>query len=196
MKIFNRSKRNGKEPGEDANFLREMASSSEGARILCCIQCGTCSASCPVFEAMDFPPRLIFSMIREGNKQQVLTCVTPWICASCYKCTVNCPAKIKITEVMCRLKRMCIREQIVTTKTDTGRFYAIFMQQVQKFGRTHELGLMLRYMLFHHPLKLLQQVPYGIRMMLAGSLSLFPDRIKNVKVFHSINDHAMMLERA
>ncbi len=179
---------------EDTGFVRDIVSSSEGARILSCIQCGTCSASCPVFEAMDHPPRQIFAMIREGMKHRVLSSTTPWICASCYKCTVNCPAKIKITEVMYRLKRMCIKEQIVAKKTDASRFYSIFLRQVIKSGRTYELGLMVKYMLFHHPLALLQQIPHGINMMASGSLSLFPGRIKNAKTFHQITHQAMMLD--
>ena len=180
---------------EDFGFMRDIISSREGARILACIQCGTCSASCPVFHVMDYPPRQIFAMIREGKKQNVLLSVTPWICASCYKCTVNCPAQIKITEVMYRLKRICIEEQIVTKKTDTSRFYCIFFNQVRKYGRTHELGLMLKYMLFHHPFKLLQQVPRGVRMMISGSLPLFPHRIKNAKAFQHISDHALKLDK-
>lgn len=163
--------------------------------MLSCIQCGTCSASCPLFEAMDYPPRQIFALIREGMKDRVLRSITPWICASCYKCTVNCPAKINITEVMYRLKRMCIEEQILTNKTDTSRFYSIFLNQVRKSGRTYELGLMFKYMIFHHPLKLLQQMPNGISMMISGSLSLFPHRIRNAKVFHKITDHALMLDK-
>jgi quinone-modifying oxidoreductase subunit QmoC len=195
MKIFDRNEQNRNGPGEDTGFLRDIVSSSEGARILCCIQCGTCSASCPVFEIMDYPPRRIFSMIREGKKQQVLTSITPWICASCYKCTVNCPAKINITEIMYRLKRMCIKDQVVTKKTDTSRFYSIFIHQVRKFGRSHELGLMLKYMLFHHPLKLLQQAPNGVRMMFSGSLSFYPDRIRDARTFHTINEHALKLDK-
>ena len=180
---------------EDSGFLREIVSSREGARILSCIQCGTCSATCPLFDVMDYPPRQIFAMIREDMKHKVLMSVTPWICASCYKCTVNCPAEINITEVMYRLKRMCIEEQIVTEKTDASRFYSIFINQVKKIGRTYELGLMLKYMLFHHPLRLLQQVPHGLRMMISGSLSLFPHRIKNAKAFNNICDHSLKLDK-
>jgi heterodisulfide reductase subunit C len=191
----NHSRLNEKWLYEDSGFMRKIVYSSEGSRILSCIQCGTCSASCPVYEVMDYPPRQIFSMIREGMKHRVLLSITPWICASCYKCTVNCPAKINITEVMYRLKRMCIKEQIVSKKTDASRFYSIFLNQVRKSGRTYELGLMFKYMMFHHPLKLLQQVPHGISMMISGSLSLFPEHIKNAKVFHRITDHALMLEK-
>jgi quinone-modifying oxidoreductase subunit QmoC len=181
---------------EDTGFTRDIVSSQEGARVLYCIQCGTCSASCPLFEAMDYPPRQIFALIREGMKDRVLRSITPWICASCYKCTVNCPAKINITEVMYRLKRVCIEEQIATNRTDASRFYSIFLNQVRKSGRTYELGLMFNYMIFHHPLKLLQQMPHGIRMIISGSLSLFPRRIRTAKVFNKITDHALMLDKA
>jgi quinone-modifying oxidoreductase subunit QmoC len=191
----NRSSPNTKCLYEDTGFTRDIVSSREGARVLSCIQCGTCSASCPLFEAMDYPPRQIFALIREGMKDRVLRSITPWICASCYKCTVNCPAKINITEVMYRLKRMCIEEQILTNRTDTSRFYSIFLNQVKKSGRTYELGLMFKYMIFRHPLKLLQQMPHGISMMISGSLSLFPHRIRNAKVFHKITDHALMLDK-
>jgi len=50
----NNSRLNANRIHEDSGFLREIVSSSEGARILSCIQCGTCSASCPVYEVMDF----------------------------------------------------------------------------------------------------------------------------------------------
>ena len=192
----NRSSPNTEYLSEDTGFTRDIVSSHEGARVLYCIQCGTCSASCPLFEAMDYPPRQIFALIREGMKDRVLRSITPWICASCYKCTVNCPAKINITEVMYRLKRVCIEEQIVTNRTDASRFYSIFLNQVRKSGRTYELGLMFNYMIFHHPLKLLQQMPHGIRMMISGSLSLFPHRIRNAKVFNKITDHALILDKA
>ncbi|UCG27524.1 MAG: 4Fe-4S dicluster domain-containing protein [Bacteroidales bacterium] len=188
-------RRNTERAYEDSGFIRDIISSREGARVLSCIQCGTCSASCPVFEVMDYPPRKIFAMIREGMKDKVLLSVTPWICASCYRCTVNCPAQIKITEVMYELKRICLKEQVISERTDANRFYSIFLNQIIKYGRSHELGLMIKFMMLHHPVNLLQQVPRGVRMMLSGSLSLFPHRIKNAKTLQKITDHALKLQK-
>lgn len=188
-------RRNTERAYEDSGFIRDIISSREGARVLSCIQCGTCSASCPVFEVMDYPPRKIFAMIREGMKDKVLLSVTPWICASCYRCTVNCPAQIKITEVMYELKRICLKEQVISERTDANRFYSIFLNQIIKYGRSHELGLMIKFMMLHHPVNLLQQVPRGVRMMLSGSLSLFPHRIKNAKTFQKITDQALKLQK-
>jgi len=176
------------------DFTKEILSSDEGHKILNCVQCGACSGSCPVFKAMDCPPRRIFAMIREGMRDEVLLSLTPWICASCYKCTVNCPAQISITDVMYRLKRMCLEEQLITMKSDASRFYLIFLDQVKKYGRSYELGLMLRYMVFHHPGKLIRQVPRGVKMMISGSLPLFPHRIRNARAFHNMAMNALKFD--
>jgi heterodisulfide reductase subunit C len=91
---------------QEENFINEIISTPEGQRVLSCIQCGTCTATCPVNKIFEHSPRQIFLMLRNGMKKEVLNDLTPWVCASCYKCTVNCPAQIKITEVMYKPKKL------------------------------------------------------------------------------------------
>ena len=105
------------------NSRMKLFQHSEGKRVLSCIQCGTCTATCPVHKVSEHSPREIFLMIKNGMKKEVLSDLTPWVCASCYKCTVNCPAQIKITEVMYRLKRMSIQNNMMSKKSDTNLFY-------------------------------------------------------------------------
>ena len=38
-------------------FLDELIGTPEGDAILGCLQCGTCSGSCPLGVAMEYPPR-------------------------------------------------------------------------------------------------------------------------------------------
>ena len=86
---------------EDAmklDFLEEITSMPGGEKIKHCIQCGTCSGSCPVSWAMPEAPRKIFALIRAGMRDQVLDSLSIWTCASCYQCTVRCPQQIKIIE--------------------------------------------------------------------------------------------------
>lgn len=78
--------------GEEAIVHRE--------ELLKCIQCGTCSASCPTAYAMDYTPRQIIAALRAGELDKVLRSNTPWLCASCYYCTVRCPAGIQFTEFL------------------------------------------------------------------------------------------------
>jgi len=145
---------------------------------------------------MDYAPRQIFAMIREGMKEKTLLSVTPWICASCYKCTINCPAQIKITEVMYKLKRMSIKNNIISKKSDANRFYSIFINQIIKYGRTYELGLTIKYLMFNHPVHLLKQIPHSLRMIISGYIPLFPHRIQNTKAFNKITEHAFALDKA
>jgi heterodisulfide reductase subunit C len=186
--------RNNGKRQEEENFINEIVSTKEGARVLSCIQCGTCTATCPVSKVFEHSPRQIFLMVRNGMKKRVLTDSTPWVCASCYKCTVNCPAQIKITEVMYRLKRMSIQNNLMTKKSDTNLFYSAFLGSVMKYGRSYEIGTMIKYFMFNHPVALMKQAPTGMKMMAAGSMPILPHKVKNLKDFNKIVEHAIKLE--
>jgi len=65
-----------------------------------CIQCGICGGSCPLGHAMDYTPRRIIHLAREGLLEEVLRSTTPWLCVSCYTCSARCPGGLKITDVL------------------------------------------------------------------------------------------------
>lgn len=183
-----------KERKQEEMFISEIISGSEGKRVLSCIQCGTCTATCPVSKVSEHSPRQLFLMVRNGRKKEVLSDLTPWVCASCYKCTVNCPAQIKITEVMYRIKRMAAKNHIMTDKSDTNLFYRAFLNSILKYGRSYEMGMMIKYFLFNHPVALVKQMPLGMKMMAAGTMPLMPHKIKKLKEFNAIVEHAVKLE--
>ena len=60
----------------DKSFRNKIAESAHGEQLFSCIQCGTCSAACPVSHYMDYTPRKIIQMVREGFKEEVLTSST------------------------------------------------------------------------------------------------------------------------
>jgi len=97
-----------------------------------CIQCGTCSGVCPLSIYMDYSPRQIIGMVRSGLKDKVLRSRTIWLCASCYACAVECPKKIRITDIMYQLKQRAIRERIYP------RFFPIpvLAQEFNKMARS------------------------------------------------------------
>ena len=80
--------------------ISNLLYASHGNPLKKCIQCGTCSGTCPVVEFMDQTPRRLIGMINAGLKEDVIDCNTYWCCASCYHCTVRCPAGIDIAEAM------------------------------------------------------------------------------------------------
>jgi Fe-S oxidoreductase len=65
-----------------------------------CIQCGMCSAACPLAFAMDYTPRRAIYMAKEGLLDPVLQSNTLWLCVSCYNCTARCPTGLKVTDIL------------------------------------------------------------------------------------------------
>src|SRR5512136_294053 len=89
-----------------AAFWEQVGSFPEGFKIKRCLQCGTCTGTCPVSYAMDLTPRQVVAMFRAGHIEEI------WLCASCYSCTVRCPAEIRVTDTMYALKRIAMARKI------------------------------------------------------------------------------------
>ena len=88
--------------------VSNLLHAAHGNPLSTCIQCGTCSGTCPVAEFMDHTPRKLIGMINADLKEEVLESNTFWFCASCFHCTVRCPSEIDIAGLMYALKRYSI----------------------------------------------------------------------------------------
>jgi heterodisulfide reductase subunit C len=154
----------------DQQFAERIASEPGGEGIWDCIQCGTCSAICPVSIYMDKTPRRIIGLIRAGFKDEVLSSISPWICTSCYSCTVDCPAKIKITDIMFVVKRMAMQEK-------SYRRFVIpdieeeFVKMVRKNGRLTESKMGIKVARKSGIGNLLSMVPLAWKLMRHDSCS-------------------------
>lgn len=80
--------------------LDSLAAFPEGRRLLTCIQCGTCAATCPYGDVSDYPPRRIIAMLRAGLVEKVFASDSLLNCVACYSCQVKCPRDIHLTEVL------------------------------------------------------------------------------------------------
>jgi quinone-modifying oxidoreductase subunit QmoC len=163
-----------------------------------CIQCGTCGGSCPSGPDMDHTPRALFAMIDAGWEDEVLHSNTPWYCVSCYFCTVRCPQEIHITDVMYTLKRMAIQKGLYS-ELDAGsapEWSENFINMVEHFGRSFELGLVTRHYLRHRPLDAMKKTGFGLGMFARGRLDLMPTRIKGMGQLTAILEKAKELDKA
>ena len=163
----------------DPRFLNEVYDIPGGEKIKDCIQCGTCSGSCPVSWAMEETPRQVFAMIRAGMRDRVLDSLTIWTCASCYQCAHRCPQKIRITDIMYILKRMAIREKRRRSKAARA-FSEAFVVVVNRYGRSREAELMMRYMLATNPLGAFSAAPIGLSLLSHGRLPLSGTRVREI----------------
>ncbi len=97
----------------DPTFKDEVAKTYEGRTILYCYQCGTCSAGCPVVNALELMPHQIIRMTLLGMKKEVLECSTIWLCATCYLCNERCPQGVEISNVFFALKNIAAQNHII-----------------------------------------------------------------------------------
>lgn len=143
-----------------------------------CIQCGKCSAGCPISPEMDIQPNQIIRLIQLNDRETVLRCSTIWLCASCETCSVRCPEEIEIATIMDILRKLSLEMNIPSGEKNIVKFDQIFLDSIKKRGRVHELGLVMRYnFLTGQPLK---DAHIGPLMFLKGKLNLLGHRIRGI----------------
>lgn len=131
----------------DLNFARWVFENVDGGdRLNKCMQCGTCSGSCPLGDQMDHGPRKLFMMIRAGMKEAVLTSNTLWKCVSCYNCVVRCPRQVPVTYILHDLATVAINEGYASAKDSVNaRFARAFWWSAAKHGKTDERLVTMKY---------------------------------------------------
>ncbi len=169
-------------------FLEELKSIPGGENIEACIQCGTCTGSCPTSLHMDYTPRKIIAMIQAGMKEEVLRSDAIWLCVSCYYCTVRCPRGIKITDLMYALKNLAIKYGYIKTRAEAPVFYKLFNKLVKKSGRLNESRLIIECALRTNPLQLFGLAPVGIKLFFNRRLPIIHGSISGKKEFREMLD--------
>lgn len=159
-------------------FLDQVRHIPAGERIKRCIQCGTCTGSCPVSYAMDISPRQLIALFRAGELEQILQSRTIWICASCYACTTRCPSGIRITDTIYALKRTAMEKGLQTQAPHVQRLARLFTKILMRYGRLHEGSLIAAYHTRGNPLKLFSIIPLGRKLLRRKRISYLPHRIK------------------
>ncbi len=87
----------------------ERINELSGENVKICMQCGTCTAACPMSDEMDFFPRKVMHYSQFGMIQSMTDINSYWKCASCHSCSVRCPRGIDIAKVMEALRLLVLR---------------------------------------------------------------------------------------
>ena len=140
-------------------------------KVSACMQCGTCTASCPNAQAMDVTPRHLWRLVLLGFKEEIFASKTFWLCSSCYYCTLRCPRGLPLTETIGALKRLAVAEGISIDKK-SPIFYRSFLATVRRYGRVREMEMMTRYFLsLKNPFTPIEFAPLGIKLMTKGKIA-------------------------
>lgn len=71
-----------------------------------CIQCGTCTGSCPSGRRTAYRTRVVIRKALLGLREDLLKSNDIWLCTTCYTCYERCPRKISIVEAIIALRNM------------------------------------------------------------------------------------------
>ena len=160
-------------------------------KVSACIQCGTCTGSCPNAFAMDLTPRQLWYNVLMGEKETIFHSKTFSLCSVCYYCTLRCPRGLPLTETMSALKQIAAKENLALYKKSI-RFYKSFMESVRRHGRVREMEFMTLYFLsMKNPFMPLQFALLGMKLMRKGKVSIeIPSKGSGAleAIFHKVEE--------
>jgi len=165
----------------DPSFPKWLMKEPGGEKLNECIQCGTCSATCPLSIYMDHTPRRLVNMAREGFKKEVLSSFTPWLCASCYACTVVCPRQIKMTDVMYAIKRRAVMEGTHPQGVAVSVLAREFCSMVRKYGRVTENFLVIWLFMKTSIFRFFGMIRLGLGLLRTGRIEWRPARMRDTE---------------
>ena len=165
------------EADRDADFATWITQTVGGERIRHCLQCGLCSGTCPLSTYMDYTPRRLIHLSREGFKEEVLGSSSIWLCTSCYACMVQCPKDINITHLMYALKERAIKEGFYPRRFALPVMARQFSRMVRDEGRITESWLIVRVFLRTAIWQLLAMSSLGWKLFRAGRMGLRKEKI-------------------
>ncbi|HET9494347.1 MAG TPA: 4Fe-4S dicluster domain-containing protein [Chloroflexia bacterium] len=167
----------------DQEFAHWITGVVGGERLRQCIQCGQCSALCPLSAFMDHTPRQVMHLAREGFKHEALQSNAIWLCASCYGCAVECPKQIMITDVMYALKQRALREKVYPRHFSIPVLARAFFEMVRANGRITESWLVIRVFFKTNVLKIFGMSRLGLNLMRTGRFRL---RMESIRGRHEV----------
>lgn len=132
----------------DLHLYHEVA--KFGARDMeICMQCGTCSASCPLSNGTNSFPRKIYRYLQLGLKDKLLKSPVPWLCYYCGECNKDCPREAEPAETM-----MAARRWLTTQYDWTGLARRFYLSGAWEIGALTvlALGIVVLFWLFHGPI--------------------------------------------
>lgn len=91
----------------DAGLVEAVAKAG-GEKINLCIQCGTCTASCPSGRRTAFRTRQVIRRAMLGFRG-ILSDKDVWLCTTCYTCLERCPRGVDPTDVILAVRNLAVK---------------------------------------------------------------------------------------
>ena len=140
-----------------------------GQNLLECLQCGKCTAGCPIASETVPGPRQLIATILMGMKTAAFKNPTWLYCVSCGTCATRCPVEINMYAVATALCETAEKEKMSPPVPEIHLFEELFLKSVRKNGRVQELSTVAQYNL--RTLKPFKDLSQGLTLMRKGAIS-------------------------
>jgi heterodisulfide reductase subunit C len=144
---------------------------------------------------MDYTPRRLMHLSREGFKEEVLGSTSIWLCTACYACMVECPKNINITHLMYALKQRAITEHFYPKRFPIPVMARQFGLMVRGAGRITESRLIVRVFLRTAFWRLLGMSALGMKLFRTGRMPLLREKIERRKEMATLLDSVTATKR-
>jgi heterodisulfide reductase subunit C len=155
--------------------LADEVKAASGASPMSCYQCAKCSSGCSVANRGDLKPHELVRLVQTNQRASVLSSRFIWECTSCHTCVTRCPQQVDIPAMNDALRALSLGEGMAVAGTAVPVFNEVFLQNVRKRGRVHELGLMAGFKLRSR--RLFDDLDKAPAMLAKGKLPLLGSRV-------------------
>lgn len=176
------------EADRDPQFAQWVSHTVGGERIRHCLQCGLCSGKCPLSLYMDYTPRRLMHLSREGFKDEVLGSSSIWLCTACYACMVECPKKINVTHLLYALKQRAIEEGRYPRRFAIPIMSKLFARMIRGSGRITESWLVVQILVRSAVWRLFGMSRLGLNLLRTGRMPIKPEHIEGRKEIATMLD--------
>jgi ferredoxin len=114
-----------------------------------CINCGNCTAICPLSTDETPFPRNNIRMVQMGLRDRLLSCIDPWFCYYCGECSATCPYQAEPGEA-----QMTIRRWLTAQYDWTGLARKFYTSPIWEIGSILFVSafIVLMFVLFSGPM--------------------------------------------
>ena len=116
--------------------LRREVAGFGGGDIDACMNCGNCTAECPLSRDDTVFPRKVIRYLQVGLEDRLRASPEPWLCYYCGECSATCPREAEPGETM-----MAARRWLTAQYDWTGIAKRLYLSKAWEVGLTLAVGL-------------------------------------------------------
>jgi len=165
-------------PVRPERFLAEEIKERSGEEVHRCYHCQSCANGCPFVQAMDYTPNAVLRLVQYGMRQEALGCRSIWICVGCHSCSSQCPMAIDLAAIMGALRYLALEEGVPAAEPYILGFHREVVRSIERYGRTHKLGIMLRYKVLTR--RWFSDMDVGLKLLAKRKLDFKASRIEAI----------------